>query len=91
MTVVLKATKQITLDDLLSGRLKRYGINVVTGYEAGPFVYLYLAGTALRACPDDNGYCDLVVLDNSGLPSQIIDGLMFQEPALRSAENLGVG
>ena len=56
MTVVLNTTKQIAFDDLL-GRLKRYGIKIVTGYEAEPFFYLCLAGTALRACPDDNGYC----------------------------------
>ena len=75
MTVVLKATKQIPFDDLLSGRLKRHGIKVVTGYEAGPVLYLCLAGTALRACSDDNGYCDFVVPDNGGLPLRIIDVL----------------
>ena len=78
MTVVLKATKQIAFDDLLSGRLKRYSIKIVTGYEAGPFLYLCFAGTALRACPDDNGYCDFVVLDNGDLPLWILDVLMHE-------------
>ena len=38
MTVVLKTTKQITFDDLLTGRLEQhYGIKIVSGYEAEPF------------------------------------------------------
>ena len=78
MTVVLKTTKQIPFDDLLSGRLKRHGIKIVTGYEAGPILYLCLAGTALRACPDDNGYCDFVVPDNGDLPLSIFDAIMHE-------------
>ena len=49
MTLVLNTTKQIALDDLLEG-LERYGITIVTGYEAEPIVYLCLAGMVLRAC-----------------------------------------
>ena len=78
MTVVLKTTKQIPFDDLLSGKLKRDGIKIVTGYEAGPFVYLYLAGTALRACPDDNGYCHFTVPDNGDRPLSIFDTIMHE-------------
>ena len=78
MTVVLKATKHIPIDDFLSGKLKRHGIKIVTGYEAGPILYLCLAGTALRACPDDKGYCDFVVLDNGDLPLSILDVLMHE-------------
>ena len=78
MTVVLKITKQIAFDDLVE-RLKCDSIKIVTGYEAGPFFYLCLAGTALRAYPDDNGYCgDLVVPDNSDLPLSILDEVMHK-------------
>ena len=78
MTVVLKITKQIAFDDLVE-RLKCDSIKIVTGTEAEPFFYLCLAGTALRAYPDDNGYCgDLVVPDNSDLPLSILDEVMHK-------------
>ena len=63
MSFVLNTTKQITFDDLRTGRLEQhYGITVVTGYEAGPVLYLCVAGAALRVCLDDNGHCYFRVL-----------------------------
>ena len=75
MTVVLKTTKQITFDDLLTGRLERLRHQVVTGCEAGPVLYLCLAGDALRVCLDDNGHCYFLVPDNGDLPLLIFDAL----------------
>lgn len=74
MTVVLNTTKQITFDDLLTGRLEQhYGITVVAGCEAEPVLYLCAAGAALRVCLDDNGYCYFRVPDNGDLPLLIFD------------------
>jgi hypothetical protein len=76
MTVVLNTTKQITFDDLLTGRLEQhYGITVVAGCEAEPVLYLCAAAAALRVCLDDNGHCYFVMPDDGDLPLLIFDAL----------------
>jgi hypothetical protein len=78
MTLVLNTTKQIGFDDLITGRLERYGITIVMGCGSEPIVYLCSAGAALRACLDDKGFCYFVVPDNGALPWAIFDAIVHE-------------
>jgi hypothetical protein len=75
MTLVLNTTKQLGFDDLIAGRLERYGITIVMGCQSEPIVYLCSAGAALRACLDDKGFCYFAVPDNGALPWAIFDAI----------------
>ena len=76
MSSVLNTTKQITFDDLLTGRLEQhYGITVVSACEAEPVLYLCAAGDALRVRLDDNGYCYFAMPEKGGVPSLMFDAI----------------
>lgn len=78
MSLVFKSTTQITFDDLSPERLDSYGITIVTGDEAAPVLYLCADGTAVRVCPDDNGYCDFAVPENAAFPFSMFEGLRHE-------------
>jgi hypothetical protein len=68
-------SRQLTIVDLSTADLERFGITIYDGVEPQPLRHLCFRDSVLTAEPDERGYCSFVVPDHGPMPWAIFEML----------------